>query len=83
LHLKAIATGVRLSELPKASRLVERLSGVPVSRLAPVVGKYVFEHRSPAHLRLPREFEAFDPAKVRRQRRVALAGGAGRTTAER
>ena len=74
LHLRGIATGVRLAELPRVSRLVARLSGVPVSRLAPVVGAYVFAHKSPAHWSMPTEFEAFDPALVGGRRRIAGRG---------
>ena len=49
---------VRLDALAGLSRLVARLSGVAVSPLAPIVGGYVFAHRSPSHLKVPAEFEA-------------------------
>jgi homocitrate synthase NifV len=64
LHLHGIATGVRLDALPRLCRAVARASGVAVSPLAPIVGDYVFRHRSPAHLVALRLFEAFDPALV-------------------
>jgi isopropylmalate/homocitrate/citramalate synthase len=70
LRLQGIETGIELSELHQASRLVERLSGVAVSKLAPVVGDFVFEHLSPSHLGLPTEFEAFDPEMIGRHRKV-------------
>ena len=70
LHLQGIETGIEVSELRRASILVERLSGVAVSKLAPVVGDYIFDHRSPSHLGLPSEFEAFDPELVGRHRRT-------------
>jgi homocitrate synthase NifV len=64
LHLRGIETGLDVSRLPAACRLVEEVSGVAVSKLAPVVGEYAFDHRSPAHLDVPTEFEAFDPTLV-------------------
>jgi homocitrate synthase NifV len=79
LHLRGVPTGVRLSALRGLSRLVARLSGVAVTPLAPVVGAYVFAHRSPAHLKAPAEFEALDPALLGARRRlVAARAGSGR-----
>ncbi len=73
LHVRGVATGLRLSALPALSRLVARASRVPVSPLAPVVGAYVFAHRSPAHLPVPAEFEAFDPVLLGARRRLQTA----------
>ncbi len=70
LHLAGIRHGVRLSALPELSRAVEAATKVPVSPLAPVVGAFVFRHRSPAHLASPSLFEAFDPALVGASRSV-------------
>ena len=70
LHLHGIETGVEVAQLHRASRLVERLSGIEVSKLAPVVGDFVFEHLSPGHFGAPAEFEAFDPKLIGRHRRV-------------
>lgn len=64
LHLKGIETGVILKDLPGLSKTVEEASGIDVSKLAPVVGKYVFSHKSPSHLENPESFEAFDPRLV-------------------
>lgn len=64
LHLHGIATGVRLASVMQASHLLEELSGVAVSKLAPVVGAFVFDHKSPSHLPIPTEFEAFNPDLV-------------------
>ena len=64
LHLKGIETGVMLRDLVLVSRTVETASGIPVSKLAPVLGEYVFCHKSPSHLEVPELFEAFDPAIV-------------------
>lgn len=62
LHLKGIETGIPLPDLNRLSRTVAEESGVGVPRLAPVVGDYVFRHKSPSHLEHPELFEAFDPA---------------------
>jgi homocitrate synthase NifV len=64
LSLAGHHTGVLLSELRALSALVERESGVPVSPLAPVVGRFAVMHRSPGHLPHPELFEAYDPALV-------------------
>ncbi|HET6343021.1 MAG TPA: homocitrate synthase [Gemmatimonadota bacterium] len=68
LRLHGRATGVDPSALQGLSRLVESSSGVPVSDLAPVVGRHVFDHESPAHVEAPTEFEAFDPGLVEHER---------------
>lgn len=70
LHLKGFETGVELHELRALSSLVEKESGVAVSKLAPVVGEYVLWHRSPSHLRTPGLFEAFDPELIQSNRKV-------------
>lgn len=64
LHLKGIETGVMLRDLALLSKTVEEASGIPVSKLAPILGEYVFCHKSPSHLEAPQLFEAFDPAIV-------------------
>jgi len=64
LYLKGIDTGVVMKDLALLSKTVEAASGIPVSRLAPIVGEYVFCHKSPSHLEAPKLFEAFDPAVI-------------------
>ena len=44
-----------------------------MSGLAPVVGDYAFDHRSPSHLAEPAEFEAFQPDLVGGERRLQRA----------
>jgi homocitrate synthase NifV len=61
LHLGGMTTGVKLEKLRKLSEIVEQESGVPVSKLAPVVGEFILHHKSPSHLKNPDLFEAFDP----------------------
>jgi len=70
LALRGIHTGIALDKLGMLSDLVARESGVPVSKLAPVVGEYVFSHKSPSHLELPALFEAFDPSVTGVERKL-------------
>lgn len=64
LYLKEIVHGLRLDMLMDLSRMVGEMTSVPVSKLAPIVGDYVFQHKSPGHLKVPELFEPFDPALV-------------------
>ena len=64
LHRKGFHTGIRLQDLRLLSQTVAEESGVEVSKLAPVVGDYVFSHKSPGHLESPELFEAFNPKIV-------------------
>jgi len=73
MALRGFETGVDLGQLRDLSRLVEGCSGVPVSGLAPIVGDFVFAHRSPGHLGALTEFEAFAPELVGSERRVEEA----------
>lgn len=70
LHLKGFNTGVMLKDLRRLSKTVEEDSGVQVSKLAPVVGEYIFSHKSPSHLESPGLFEAFDPEIVDSYRKL-------------
>jgi len=83
LEREGFETGIDLSQLRPVSGLVAERSGVPVSGLAPVVGEYAFDHRSPSHLAEPAEFEAFKPDLVgseRRLRRVPAGTNNSRTS---
>jgi len=66
--------GVDVSALASLSQVIEELSGVPVSKLAPVVGEYAFAHKSPSHLDIPSEFEAYPPSSIRRGRSIDRGG---------
>ena len=70
LHLKGFETGVTLRNLRQLSETVEEESGVKVSKLAPIVGKHIFVHKSPGHLESPDLFEAFDPQLVGTKREL-------------
>jgi isopropylmalate/homocitrate/citramalate synthase len=64
LHLKGFNTGITLEDLRLISKTVEEESGIEVSKLAPVVGEYIFSHKSPSHLENPELFEPFNPKIV-------------------
>lgn len=70
LHAVGTRHGLRLDRLRELSRAVEAMTGIPVSKLAPVVGEFAFRHKSPGHLASPALFEAFDPALVGAARSV-------------
>lgn len=70
LHLKGFNTGVMLEDLRRLSETVQKESGVEVSKLAPVVGEFIFSHKSPSHLENPGLFEAFDPQIVDSYRKL-------------
>jgi homocitrate synthase NifV len=70
LHLGGFQTGVTLRNLKKMSEMLEKESGVPISKLAPVVGEFIFHHKSPSHLEDPDLFEAFDPEIVGLERKL-------------
>jgi len=70
LYSLGVATGLKLDLLRGLSQAVEAMTLIPVSKLAPVVGEFVFCHKSPSHLETPTLFEAFDPALVGARRSV-------------
>jgi homocitrate synthase NifV len=61
LYVKGYDTGLVLDGVRELCRKVAEESGLPISQLAPVVGEYVYWHRSPSHLSTPGLFEAIDP----------------------
>jgi isopropylmalate/homocitrate/citramalate synthase len=73
LYLRSIRTGIKLSQVALLSEIVEKSSGVTLSKLAPVVGEYVFSHKSPGHMEIPSLFEAFDPEIVGRVRQLVTS----------
>jgi len=64
LHILGFDHGLHLNLLRDLSRMVEAMSLVPVPKLAPIVGEFVFRHKSPSHLHAPELFEPFDPALI-------------------
>jgi isopropylmalate/homocitrate/citramalate synthase len=70
LYLRGFETGISLKDLMPLSQLVEKVSGIALSKLAPVVGKFAFSHKSPGHMEFPELFEAFDPGLIGKERSV-------------
>jgi isopropylmalate/homocitrate/citramalate synthase len=68
LYLRGFETGISLKGLVQLSKAVEKESGIPQSKLAPVAGEFVFSHKSPGHMEHPELFEAFDPGLIGRDR---------------
>jgi homocitrate synthase NifV len=71
LHVKGYNTGLMLGGIRELCKRVAEESGIEMSKLAPVVGEFVFWHRSPSHLAMPGLFEAFDPSLFASSRKVS------------
>jgi len=70
LHLEGYWTGIALNRLKPLSELVEKESGIEVSKLAPIVGEFVKHHKSASHLKNPNLFEAYDPSLIGGERKL-------------
>ncbi len=64
LERHGVQTGIHLDELHALARLVAHASGIPLYRLAPIIGELAFHHTLPSHREHPGEFEAFTPDLV-------------------
>lgn len=87
LHgLYGIETNLRLQALPELSKLVETLSGVPVSPMRPVVGDSVFTRESglvvAQLLTYPPAVEGYAPEVVGRERKIVLGKKSGKASVE-
>ena len=78
LRREGFETGIDLTQLRSISEMVAAKSGVAVSGLAPVVGDFAFDHKSPSHLAEPGEFEALAPESVGGVRRLRKVPGGNR-----
>lgn len=70
LTLRGIHTGIDLLKLPPLARAVAEASGIPIAQLAPVVGAFVYCHKSCGHFEIPELFEAFSPDLVGSRRQL-------------
>lgn len=70
LYVKGYESHVVLSEVRELCRAVAQESGVAMGKQAPVVGEYVYWHRSPSHLAMPGLFEAVDPELFGSSRKI-------------
>jgi D-citramalate synthase len=77
-------TRLKTTELYPLSRLVSRLTGVPVALNKPIVGENAFTHESGIHthglLADTRTYEPITPEMVGRERRIVLGKHAGRAS---
>ncbi|MEM2320619.1 MAG: 2-isopropylmalate synthase [Candidatus Bathyarchaeia archaeon] len=75
-------TGVNTKLLYETSKLVSRLTGVPVQPNKAIVGENAFAHESGIHTKgvviKPITFEPFDPELVGRRRKIIAGKHAGR-----
>jgi len=85
LHLiHGLETGIKTEQIYSTSRLVSRLTGIPIQPNKAIVGENAFAHVSGIHTRgvtvVPLTFEPFKPELVGRKRRLVagkLAGTSG------
>lgn len=87
LHgLYDIETNIKLEELYPLSKLVERISKINVSPMAPVVGDRVFTRESglvvAQLLSYPPSVEGYSPEVVGRQREIVLGKKSGKKSVE-
>jgi homocitrate synthase NifV len=63
--------GVKLNKLYELSKLVEKISGIPIGHFTPIIGENVFRHSSGIHvhglLRHPHTYQAITPEEVGRK----------------
>ncbi|MBS3787269.1 2-isopropylmalate synthase [Candidatus Bipolaricaulota bacterium] len=83
-RMDSVHTGINKEELFKASKLVERLSGIQLPPMKPVVGRNAFSHESGIHAagmvedKSTFEPELMDPETVGHRRRFIVGKHAGR-----
>ena len=70
LHQAGHSTGIAHDRLKPLSEVVEKESGIALSKLAPVVGEFVAHHISASHLKHPELFEAYDPSLIGIKRKL-------------
>ena len=83
LHaLYGVETGLNLKEIYKTSRLVSKLTGIPVPPNKAVVGDNAFAHESGIHtagvVSSPDTYEPLPPELVGRERRIVAGKHAGK-----
>ena len=86
-HLHGFRTGIKLRKLYRTSKLVERLTGIPVPPNKAIVGDNAFSHESGIHahgvLRFPGTYEPLSPELVGHHRRLVLGKHTGTKAVER
>jgi len=84
--LYGMDVGIDMSKLVKAAKLAEKLTGIPISPLKPVVGENVFKRESGVTaaqlISFPPAVEGYSPEVVGREREVLLSKKSGKKSIE-
>jgi isopropylmalate/homocitrate/citramalate synthase len=84
--LYGMDVGIDMGKLLKAARLAEKLAGIPISPLKPVVGENVFKRESGVTaaqlISFPPAVEGYSPEVVGREREVLLSKKSGKKSIE-
>ncbi len=84
--LYGIDVNIDLKKLYKASKLVEKITKIPISPLKPVVGDYVFKRESGVTaaqvISYPPSVEPYSPELLGREREVLLSKKSGKRSVE-
>jgi isopropylmalate/homocitrate/citramalate synthase len=85
-RLYGMDVGIDMGKLIKAAKLAERLTGIPISPLKPVVGENVFKRESGVAVAqlvsFPPSVEGYSPEVVGREREVLLSKKSGKKSIE-
>ncbi|MHC1585567.1 MAG: 2-isopropylmalate synthase, partial [Candidatus Syntropharchaeia archaeon] len=85
--LYGVKTGISKEEIYQTSRLVSRLTGIPVSPQKPIVGENAFTHESGIHVHAiisePSTYEPMIPEMIGRERRIVFGKHAGKKAIEK
>jgi len=80
--LAGLDTNVKMELLPSVSEAVERISGIPISEISPIVGPLVFTYEAGVHVSAisnePSSYEIVSPGEVGRVRRFWVGTHSGR-----
>jgi isopropylmalate/homocitrate/citramalate synthase len=84
--LYGMDVGIDMGKLVKAAKLAEKLTGIPISPLKPVVGENVFKRESGVTaaqlISFPPAVEGYSPEVVGREREVLLSKKSGKKSVE-
>ena len=84
--LYGVDTNIDMKKIYKASKLVEKISRIPISPLKPVVGDFVFKRESGVTaaqvIAYPPSVEPYSPELLDREREVLLSKKSGKKSVE-
>ncbi|MEM0481523.1 MAG: 2-isopropylmalate synthase [Nitrososphaerota archaeon] len=79
--LYGVETGIRYENISRVSRLVARLTGIPIPKNKAVVGEHAFSHESGIHvhgvINNPATYEPIMPEQVGMNRRIVIGKHSG------